>query len=49
MDINQIIGLGLIFQNINDLGHQRSYEVVRLLITRQLTKSTSRDTEAKVQ
>lgn len=41
MDINQIIGLGLIFKNTNDLGHQRSYEAVRLLITRQLTQSAS--------
>lgn len=49
MDINQIIGLGLVFQDRNDSGHQRSYEVVRLLITRQSTQSASRDTEAKVQ
>lgn len=49
MDINHIIGLGLIFQNTNDLGHQRSYEAVRIPITRQSTQSASRVTEAKVQ
>lgn len=45
MDINQIVGLDLIFQNTYDLGHHRSYEVVRLLITRQSTQSASGDTE----